>query len=61
MTIDLCKNKDNRITNIQVKNEFGNFEALNDTRVYKVATIAYLADGGSKFTMIKGKIITEHL
>ena len=59
MTIDLCRNEGNRLTKVQVKDNFGNFKNLNDTKIYKVTTNTYLADGGSGSTMVKGKIFIE--
>ena len=59
MTVDLCRNEGNRLTKVQVKDNFGNFKNLNDTKIYKVTTNTYLADGGSGYTMVKGKIFIE--
>ena len=61
MTIDLCKNEENRLLEVQVKNNFGNFEDLNDTKIYNVTVNTYLADGRGGYEMIKGKIFIDHM
>jgi len=38
---------------LQVKNNFGDFEDLNDTKIYNVTTNSYLAGGGRGFTRFK--------
>ena len=58
MTIDLCKNEES-ITKLQVKNDFGEYEDLNDTRIYNVTMPTYLATGGDGYEIIKGKILIE--
>jgi len=52
MTIDLCKNEES-ITKLQVKNDFGEYEDLNDTRIYNVTMPTYLANGGDGYKIIK--------
>jgi len=42
MTIDKCKNP-NEITELKIKSESGQYVELEDTKVYKVVTISYLA------------------
>ena len=42
MTIDKCKNP-NEITELKIKSESGQYVELEDTKVYNVVTISYLA------------------
>ena len=60
MTIDRCTGEDNEITKIQVRNNLGNFEDLDDSRNYNVTMNSYLANGGDGFKMIKGNICSEN-
>ena len=43
MTIDKCKNP-NKITELKIKSESGQYIDLEDTKTYNVVTITYLAN-----------------
>ena len=59
MTIDLCNDEEDRITKVQIKDKFGDFQDLNDEGIYNVAMPSYLANGGDGYQMIEGKIFRE--
>ena len=57
MTIDRCKPKGARIIELQIKSNSGQFENLDESKTYKVATVKFLAGGGDGYTMIKNERI----
>ena len=51
MTIDLSRPEKHRITELKV-NTGSTFEDIDDEKIYKIATVNYLANGGDGYDVI---------